>query len=90
MLIEMLLNLVLAFLRVLLLPLRIEGLPDDVRTVFATLTAYLVDGSRVVCAYIHVTYISALLTFVIGLSALINGWRLIRWVLKKIPFLGID
>lgn len=90
MLIEILCNLILAVLRVLLLPIQIEGLPEDVRTVFATLVAYLIDGSRVVCAYIHVPYISALLAFVIALSALVNGWRFIKWVLRKIPFINVE
>lgn len=90
MLIEILCNMILAVLRVLLLPIQIEGLPEDVRTVFATLVAYLIDGSRVVCAYIHVPYISALLAFVIALSALVNGWRFIKWVIRKIPFINIE
>lgn len=90
MLIEILCNMILAVLRVLLLPIQIEGLPEDVRTVFATLVAYLIDGSRVVCAYIHVPYISALLAFVIALSALVNGWRFIKWVLRKIPFINVE
>lgn len=90
MLIEILLNVILAFLRLLLLPIQIESLPSDVRTVFATLVAYLIDGSRVVCAYIHVPYITALLTFVIAMSALMNGWRFIKWVIRKIPFINIE
>lgn len=90
MLIEILLNIILAFLRVLLLPLQIENLPEDVATVLATLTAYLIDGARVVCAYIHVPYISALLAFVISMSALMNGWRFIKFVIRKIPFINIE
>lgn len=90
MLIEILLNIVLAFLRVVLLPLQIDNIPQDVLTIFATLTGYLIDGARVVCAYIHVTYFALLLGIVIAVNTLINGYRFLMWVLRKIPFFGID
>lgn len=90
MIIEMVFNLVLAFLRVVLLPARIENLPEDVLTVFATLTGYLIEGGRVLAAYTHAIYLTTLLVFVASLSVLRNTWRFIRWVLRKIPFINIE
>lgn len=90
MIIEMVFNLVLAFLRVVLLPARIENLPEDVLTVFATLTGYLIEGGRVLAAYTHAIYLTTLLVFVVSLSVLRNTWRFIRWVLRKIPFINIE
>lgn len=90
MLIEILLNLILALLRLVLLPVKIENLPDDVLTVLATFTAYLVDGGRVVAAYTHATYLTLLLGVVVALSIIRNTWRFFRWVLRKIPFINIE
>lgn len=90
MLIEMLLNLILAVLRVMLLPFKIDNLPQDVLTVFATLTGYLVEGGRIIAAYTHATYLTLLLGIVVALAALRNAWRFIRWVLRKIPFINVE
>lgn len=90
MLIEIILNFILLVFRVAFATIQIENLPSDIQMVLATLTAYLIDGGRVICAYIHVPYILALLTFVIAMNAVMNGYRFLMWVLRKIPFLGID
>lgn len=90
MLIEIILNFILLVFRAAFATIQIEHLPSDIQTVFATLTAYLIDGARVVCAYIHVPYITALLAFVIAMNAVLNGYRFLMWVLRKLPFLGID
>lgn len=90
MIIEMVFNLILAFLRVVLLPARIEGLPDDVLTVLATLTGYLVEGGRVLACYTHAIYLTTLLTFVVALNGLRMLWRFIRFVLRHIPFINIE
>lgn len=90
MIIEMVFNLILAFLRVILLPARIENIPSDILTVLATLTGYLIEGGRVVAAYTHAIYLTTLLTFVISLSVIRNTWRFLRWVLRKIPFINVE
>lgn len=90
MLIEIVLNFILLVFRVAFLPIQIEHLPSDIQIVLATLTAYLIDGARVVCAYIHVPYITALLAFVIAMNAVMNAYRFLIWLLRKVPFLGID
>ena len=90
MLIEIILNFILLVFRAAFATIQIENLPSDIQTVLATLTAYLIDGGRVICAYIHVPYILALLTFVIAMNAVMSGYRFLMWVLRKIPFLGID
>ena len=90
MLIEILINFTLWLLDHLLDGLQLMQLPSDVMTVFATLTAYLIEGMRVVCAYIHVPYIFALLTAVIALNGFINVWHFLLFVLRKIPFVHIS
>ena len=90
MLIEIFLNLLLAALRLLLLPIKIDNLPQDVLTVLATLIGYLVEGGRVVAAYTHAAYLTVLLGVVVALSVIRNSWRFFRWVIRKIPFIDIE
>lgn len=89
MIIELCLNLVVALLRLLLLPFQVAQLPATFASTFLILTGYLIDGFRVVAAYIDTVYIGALFSFVFSVGALANGYRFIMWFLKKIPFLNI-
>lgn len=90
MIIEFFLNLVLGFFRVVLIPDHIEDLPQTLTTTLATLSVILIDGIRVINAFIDETYIAALLVFVVGFNGAITGYHVLMWVLRKIPFLGID
>lgn len=90
MIIEFFLNLILGFFRVVLIPDHIEDLPDTLTTTLATLSAILIDGIRIINAFIDETYIAALIVFVIAFNGAITAYHVIMWVLRKIPFLGID
>lgn len=92
MLIEALLNLVLAILRYFFFSPQAElaAVPSKFATVIATAAAYIIDGIRIVNCYIDETYIAALLAFVLVLDAFILLYRVVMWVLRKIPFLSID
>ena len=90
MLINALLNLLLLLLRALLLPLKLVTFPVQVGAVILNIIAAFADGAAIVNAYVDEVYLGVLFGFVLSVIALVNGYRLIRWVLKKIPFLGID
>lgn len=89
MLIEAVLGLVLQIVRLLLLPIQIDDLPDAIKEKALEAFLLIVRGGQVVAAYTHFSYLVVLLTFVLAVNALIAGYRLIMWVLKKIPFLNI-
>lgn len=76
-------------LTLLLLPLRIITFPAAVASVFANFISVLVSGAAFCSAFMHTAYIGSLLAFVFSVSAFVNGYRLIMWALKKIPFLNI-
>lgn len=90
----MLINAVLAvlilFLRALLLPLKIASFPVQVSATVLTIIAKLEEGAAIVNAYVDETYLGILFGFLLLVIGLVNGYRFIRWILKKIPFLGID
>lgn len=92
MIIEALLNLLLALLRVLFFDpeAAVLHVPTAFAQALATGIAYIIDGIRIINAFIDENYIAALLGFVIALDAIVMGYRFVMWALKKIPFLGID
>lgn len=92
MIIEMLLNLVLAILEVLFFDSEqaLFHVPAAFGQVIATAIGYIVDGIRIINVYIDETYIVGLLAFVIALDAVVMLYRVVMWALRKIPFLGID
>ena len=89
MIVEALLGLIAWILEFVLLPLEIEELPQTFATVAASILSYIVQGVSILCAYIHPVYIGALLAFVISFNAAINAYRLVLFIVKKIPFLDI-
>ena len=90
MVIEFFLNLILAFCRAILVPDHIEDLPDRFLVVLGTALGYIIDGMRIICAFIHVEYIAALLAFCCFIYAVHLAYDGIMWVLRKIPFISID
>lgn len=76
-------------LSLFLLPLRIITFPAAVATVFAQLLLLLVQGADFVGAFMHTSYIGSLLAFVLSVSVFMSGYRLVMWILRKIPFLNI-
>lgn len=90
MLLEFFLNLILGICRGVLVPDQIEDLPQTFTTVLASLGVILVDGFRLINAYIDEIYIGALLVFVCAFNGVIWGYRLVMWCLRKIPFISID
>lgn len=89
MLIEALLNLIVALLHVLFLPLQIDSLPDQISQTLLLFIGYIADGVAVVAAYTHFSYLLVLLGIVIVVNGIYFSYSVIMWILKKIPFLGI-
>lgn len=89
MLIEAVLGLFLTLFRLFLLPVQIEGFPDQVKSVLLDVILLLIRGCEVLAVYTHFSYILVLLGIVVSVSAAINVYRVVMWILKKIPFLNI-
>lgn len=90
MIVEFFLNLFLGLLRTVLTPAEVTHIPATFATVLSTIIAYLIDGIRVVNAFIDETYIGALLAFVVFVDGVVLAYRLLMWALKKIPFVSIQ
>lgn len=90
MLINAVLAVIAAVLRALLLPIRLIEFPAQFSAVVLTIIAKIAEGAAIMNAYVDEVYLGVLFSFLLAVLALVSGYRLIRWFLKKIPFLGID
>lgn len=89
MLIELLMGGFMWIIKLLLLPMDIEDLPETFYTVLGTLVAKLIRAATIISVYIHGTYIAALLAFVLAFDAAILMYHVILFILRKIPFINI-
>lgn len=89
MIIYALLEIVLAVLGVLFLPIKMAVFPVSVASVVLSILDAIATGAGVMKTYCHWSYISGLLAFIIGMDVLVTGYHVIMWGLRKIPFLNI-
>ena len=89
MLIDALLDLLLAVLRVLLTPLRMVVIPETIVTTFDAALVYIWDGFSIVAFYTHYNYIMALFTLCMTVYLVIWSYDIVNFVLRHIPFLHI-
>lgn len=77
-------------LELLLAGLEIVTLPAKFGTVLLTIIAKLAEGMAIINVYVDSVYLGGLFAVVVSVMALFNAWRVIRWIIRKIPFFGID
>ena len=90
----MVINACLAIVRwllgLLLTGLQIVALPAKFGSVVLTIISKLAEGFAILNVYVDSVYIGALFAVCVSVMALFNAWRLVRWIIRKIPFFGID
>lgn len=84
-----LLELLLAVLGVLFLPIKMALFPSAVANVVLTIISAIGTGAGVMKTFCHWSYISTLLSFILGMNVMVSAYHVIMWGLKKIPFLNI-
>ena len=75
---------------VLTAALNIPGIPDSVKEFVAVTLDYVSTGIAILSNYMDVEYVLSLFFIVIAVDAGIMLYKIILWVLKKIPMLGIE
>lgn len=90
MVIKLCMDLLYAVVSLIFQGIQVLHLPPEVYSVMQAVWEYLEEGAAVVAAYTHYQYLLLLLSFVITVSAAMNGYRLIMWILRKIPYWGVD
>lgn len=89
MLVHVLMRLVVWFLEFLLSRITMVPLPDNLVSFFLVAVGHLINGFRIVGAYFDLPYLFVLFGMCLGFEGGMWIYKLIIWILRKIPFLNI-
>ena len=90
MIVEALINLIYSLFATLTSVVNVPPLPDGVMEIIDTAFGYISTGIKIVSNYTHFDYLLVLFGIIVALDFAIFVYRIILWVLKKIPMLGIE
>ena len=90
MIIETLMNVVYVLFELLTMPISIPGLPEGVRDVIAGALDYISVGVALLANYCDVGYLVTLFGLILAVDAGMLIYKLVMWIIKKIPMIGIQ
>ena len=90
MLIEGLLTLISWLLGLLLTPIHIPELPENVHAAIIWAVSKFVDGLSIFAAFTHFSFIMTLFGIVVIIDAAFLVYKVVLWILKKIPMASIE
>ena len=90
MIIKLLMDLLYSVFSVLTLPIKIPGMPDSVREFVAVSIDYISTGISLLGNFVDIGFLLILFGIIIAVDVGILLYKLVMWVLKKIPMLGIE
>lgn len=85
MILKLLNDIVYGLVWLLTAPMNIPSLPDGVNGVLETSLEYIGTGIGIIGAYIDIGYLLALFGVIIAIDAGLLLYKLVMWVIKKIP-----
>lgn len=90
MIIEGLLNVVYSLFALLLSPINIPAMPEEVRSFISDALGYIKLGIGLLANWTDLEYLLALFALVLAVDVGILLYKAIMWFIKKIPMLGIE
>lgn len=90
MIINALLSLLHSVLSILTSFISIPSLPDDIKSFISKALEFMLSGLNILGNYFDLNYLLMLFGIVIAVEAGILIYKIVMWVIKKIPMLGID
>ena len=90
MIIKALLELLYSVFSVLTLPISIPGIPDEIKTVLATALDYMTSGVGILSQFFDLNYLFMLFSLFLIIEGALLIYKLVMWVLRKIPMLDIE
>ena len=90
MIIEALINLIYKVFELLTSPIHIDKLPESVSNALSTGLEYISAGFGVVGQFTHLPYLLVLFGIIMAVDLAFLVYKVVMWVIKKIPFLGIE
>lgn len=89
MIIKALMELVYNLFALLTTPINIPGLPDGVADMISSALEYIRTGLMLLANWTDLGYLLTLFALVVAVDAGLLLYKLVMWVLAKIPMLGI-
>lgn len=90
MIIKGLFNLVLALMQIIFAPINLPQLPAGIQNIFNTLLSAMLNAVGLFEVFVRPSTLQLLIPVVIVLVNFEKLWNGIIFILKKIPFLGIE
>lgn len=89
MIIELLMNLVKSIISLVLSPFNIPGIPDDISSSVETFFGYFDTCASFIALVFPINLVPFFAIF-IAIYSWDNIYPMVMWILRKIPFLGIE
>ncbi len=90
MLVESLFNLVYLLFNALTVVIEIPAMPLKVTEVLGVLVEYVSTGIAILGNYLDMSYLLVLFTAIAVVDTAVVSYKIIMWILRKIPILGIS
>lgn len=90
MIIKGLFELVYTLLSTVLAPFSIPSFPSGIQSILDSVVSYLTSAVGLLCIFVRPTTLHLLIPAVIIVINMEHIWDAIIWILKKLPFVGIE
>lgn len=90
MIVTTLINLIYTVFSVLTLPINIPDLPGEVNTYISTAIEYIGTGLGILSNYTHLSYLLILFGVIAAIDVGLWLYKLVMFLIKKIPMLNIS
>lgn len=90
MIIEALMQVVFVLFELLTTPISIPALPEQVHDFLNSAMGYLQTGIGILRNYVDLSYLGILIGVVLAVDAGLLIYKLVMWIIRKIPMLGIE
>ena len=90
MIIKGLLELIFSLLKIVFSPVSLPKLPSSVNYYLNQFIEWILGGYNLLCSFIDMNTAKVLIPIVIVIANLDRIWSFIMFILRKIPFIGIE
>ena len=90
MIIKMILDVIYNVFKLLTTPINIPEMPDEVLTYIDMAFDTISAGAGILANYTPLTYLLVLFGIILVMDVAIALYHFVMWVIKKIPFLGME
>lgn len=75
---------------ILTLPISIPPLPDSIKEIISEVMEYMETGIALLANYTDLGYLLVLFGIIIAVDVGVLLYKLVMWILRKIPMLGMS